>query len=182
MAPWRTAGGNALAQLVAKMNAGPGDYTKSPGYEFRLSEGNKAVERSAAARGNVLGAGTLKALSRYNEDYATSDYDNFLRRYYESLTPLQSLSGVGQSTASQTASLGAQAAGNIANTTMAGAQGVGNALLTRGQANASGAINAANSIAGAANSGVNNFLMWRYAPKPKQEESLFGFDKGWNLE
>jgi len=182
LAPWREGGVNALAQLIAKINSGPGNYKESEGYQFRLGEGEKAVDRSAAARGGSLSGATLKALSRYNQDYATNDYDNFLRRYYESLTPLQSLSGVGQSTASQTASLGSQAASNIANTTMAGAQGVSNALLQSGQANASSYINSANSITGAANSGVNNFLMWRYAPKPKQEESLFGFDKGWNLE
>lgn len=174
MTPWRESGVNALAKLVNKVNAGPGDYTKSEGYDFRLSEGNKAIERSAAARGSVLSGGTLKALTRFGQEYATSDYDNFLRRYYESLNPLQSLAGVGQSSSAQTASLGAQSAANIANTTMAGASGVSNALLQGGQAQAAGAINQANIYTGATNSiaslvnkvnenaGMANYLKLKY--------------------
>ena len=151
-APWRKTGEDALNALAAKINAGPGDHTRSPGYDFRLSEGEKAIQRSAAARGNLLGGGTLKALTRYGQDYATSDYDNFLRRYYESLTPLQSLAGVGQSTAAQTAASGNQVGGQIAaNTLQAG--------INAGQAQAAGEINQANSIIGANRSGASNALL-----------------------
>ena len=151
-APWRKKGEDALNALATKIYAGPGDYTKSPGYDFRLAEGNKALERSAAARGSLLSGGTLKALTRYGQDYATSDYDNFLRRYYENLTPLQSLAGVGQSTAAQTAVQGNQVAGQMAaNTLQAG--------MVAGQAQAAGDINQANSIIGANRSGASNALL-----------------------
>ena len=183
LAPWVTAGTNALADLTAAMAAGPGDYEESEGYQYRLDEGNKAIERSAAAKGSSLSGATLKALTEYGQDYATNDYDNFLSRYYNSLTPLQSLAGVGQTSASQTASLGSSTASSIADTTMTGASAVSNALLSEGTAEATGITNAANSITGSANSGINNYLLWKYLPKPQQEEeSLFGFDKGWNLE
>jgi hypothetical protein len=158
-APWREAGSNALKTLVSKIGAGAGDYTKSPGYDFRLSEGNKALERSAAAKGNVLGGGTLKALTRYGQDYATQDYDNFLRRYYESLTPLQSLAGVGQSTASQTAAGGASAANAMANVNKDTANQISNNQLLAGQAKAAGTINMTNAVGGSMGSGVNNALL-----------------------
>jgi hypothetical protein len=165
LAPWRETGVNALKVLVDKINAGPGDYTQSPGYQFRLSEGEKAVNRSAAAKGGALSGATTKALARYGQDYATADYDNYLRRYYESLNPLQSLAQVGQTSSAQTASTGAQTASNIANATMQGASGVSNALITGGNAAATGAINAANSLTGGINSGINNYLMWKYLDK-----------------
>lgn len=151
LAPWREAGVNALSQLVSKVNAGPGTFTESPGYQFRLSEGNKAIERSAAARGKQLSGATMKALDRYSQDYATSDYDNFLRRYYESLNPIQSLAGVGQTAVTNTAAMGTNAATQNAQN-----------ILTSGNAQASGAVNQANAITGAINSGLNNYLMWKY--------------------
>jgi hypothetical protein len=154
-APWRKVGEEALNTLTAKVNAGPGAYTKSPGYDFRLGEGTKAIERSAAARGGVLGGSTLKALTRFGQDYATNDYQNFLANYYNSLTPLQSLAGVGQTTASQNAVQGNQVAGQIGANTVNTGLAAGNALAT-------GQINQANSISGALNSGANNYLMWKY--------------------
>ncbi|RPI76749.1 MAG: hypothetical protein EHM41_26830 [Chloroflexi bacterium] len=156
LAPWREAGKNALTSLVNKVGAGPGEFTRSPGYSFRLNEGTKALERSAAAKGGLLSGGTGKALTRYAQDYATSDYDNFLRRYYESLNPLQTLAGVGQSSSAQTAALGAQ---NAAQT--------GANAIAAGQAGAGGTINTTNAITGAANTGLNNYLLWKYMQNPQ---------------
>lgn len=150
-APWREKGEAALNTLVDKVNAGPGDYTKSPGYDFRVSEGQKAIERSAAAKGGLLSGATGKALTRYGQDYATNDYQNFLANYYNSLTPYQSLAGVGQTTASQNAVQGNQTA-----------QTIGQNTIAAGNANAAGQINQANSITGAMNSGINNYMMWKY--------------------
>lgn len=146
-APWREAGANAVNELYTKVSAGPGVYSESPGYDFRLAEGQKAIERSAAARGNVLSAATLKALDRYSQDYASSDYDNFLARYYQSLTPYQSLAGLGQ-----TATAGTTTAGiNAANQISAAQQNAGNAQ-------AAGYINRANAITGAMSSASNNAI------------------------
>jgi hypothetical protein len=146
-APWRTAGNNAVANLAAKVAAGPGDFYKSPGYDFRLAEGQKALERSAAARTGALGADTERALIRYNQDYATNEYDNFLSRYYQSLTPYQSLSGVGQTATAGTTMAGTNAANSIA-------QGA----LAAGNAQAAGYINSANAITGGIQSVGNNAL------------------------
>jgi hypothetical protein len=154
-APWRTAGANALSQLVSKMQAGPGSYTQSPGYQFRLSEGNKAIQNAAAVRGNALNPATVKALGDYAQNYATNDYQNFLDRYYRELTPYQSLAGVGQTAATQTAAQGTQVGANIGNTLLQGG-------LVSGQAQAGGQINQANAITGGLQSGVNNYLMWKY--------------------
>lgn len=57
-----------------------GDYTKTPGYDFRMQEGQKALEQSAAAKGTLFSGATGKALTRYGQDYGTYEYDNYLNR------------------------------------------------------------------------------------------------------
>lgn len=57
-------------------------FTKTPGYDFRLGEGVKAIEGSAAARGGLYSGATLKRLTEFGQDYATSEYTNHLRNLF----------------------------------------------------------------------------------------------------
>lgn len=75
-----------------------GDFTKSPGYDFRMREGQKALEQAAAAKGQLYSGATGKALTRYGQDYATSEYDNFLNRKRAQLGDIQTQLG-GRTTA-----------------------------------------------------------------------------------
>jgi hypothetical protein len=65
--PFRQVGIRALPQLEAQRNMMPGAFTgkvnlgQDPGYAFRLSEGQKALDRSAAARGGLISGGAMKA-------------------------------------------------------------------------------------------------------------------------
>ena len=54
--------------------------TKTPGYDFRLNEGTRAIEGSAAARGGLYSGATMQALQNYGQDYATNAYENWLNR------------------------------------------------------------------------------------------------------
>jgi hypothetical protein len=47
---------------------------QDPSYQWRLAEGQKALERSAASRGTLRTGGTLKALTRYAQDAASQEY------------------------------------------------------------------------------------------------------------
>jgi hypothetical protein len=47
----------------------------SPGFQFRLGEGMKALERSAAAKGTLLTGATGKSLAQFGQDYASNEYD-----------------------------------------------------------------------------------------------------------
>jgi len=162
MAPWLEAGKEALGTLGDKIAAGPGDFETSPGYEFRKAEGEKAVERSAAAKGGLFSGATGKALTQFGQDYATNDYNNFLTRYYQSLNPLQSLAGVGQTTASQASSEAATLGTNVGRTTTTAGNTIAQTQIAAGEAEASGAINKSNAITGNLNSGINNYLMYKY--------------------
>jgi hypothetical protein len=51
-----------------------------PGYQLRLSEGLKALERSAASKGTLLTGGTLKGLTEYAGKAASDEYANLYSR------------------------------------------------------------------------------------------------------
>lgn len=64
----------------------PGDFSmekfqQDPGYAFRMSEGLKALDRTAAARGGLISGGAMKAASRYGQDMASQEYQNAFNRY-----------------------------------------------------------------------------------------------------
>jgi hypothetical protein len=141
MAPWREAGMGTLSQLVAGLKPG-GDFNRNftmkdfqadPGYAFRQSEGQKAIDNSAAARGSSLSGATLKALSRFGQDTASNEYQNSYNRWNNDMSNrynrLAGVSGTGQ-TATQ----------NIANQGQQTAQTMGNNAIGAGNARASGYI------------------------------------------
>lgn len=145
LAPWREAGGRGLVDLEALMKQGPGEFTKDPGYEFTLSEGQKAIERAASAGGRLASGRTIKESIGYAENLASTEYDKFLARYYAKLNPYQTMAGLGQTTAATTAQAGTQAGGQIASSLMSGGNTAANAYYqggtAAGQARASGYMN-----------------------------------------
>jgi hypothetical protein len=56
------------------------DVTSDPGYQFRMDQANKALSRSAAARGGALGGGQLRALTDLNSNLASQEYGNAYAR------------------------------------------------------------------------------------------------------
>lgn len=52
-----------------------------PGYQFRLDQGTRGVNNSAAAKGGLLSGAAAKALDQYNQDYASGEYNNAFNRY-----------------------------------------------------------------------------------------------------
>jgi len=147
LAPWRKAGVDALGTLQEKISAGPGEFEKSPGYQFRLDEGQKAIERGAAARGGALSGAAMKAGMRYGQDFATKDYDNFLRRYYESMDPLERMSGQGMEAAKGMGQFTMSGAGQADDARFRATQGMAGAAQYGGESLAGGTMNAANIMA-----------------------------------
>ena len=140
--PWRKAGETALNKLIPLATEytpfGMAQFQADPGYAFRLSEGQKALERSAAARGGLLSGATGKALSRFGQEAGSQEYMNAFNRYQAErqarLQPLQSLAGVGQTTAQQIGQAGQQFGANIGNIGMQQAETAGQAGLARASA------------------------------------------------
>lgn len=121
---------NALRQQVGT------SFTASPGYEFARSEGIRAIDQGASARGLLGSGGRLRELTRFGTGIANQGYQNWLSR-------LQSLAGVGQAASGQAASLAQQGGIQQANLTMQG-----------GQAQAAGQVGQANALLGGINQGL----------------------------
>lgn len=143
--PWRQAGITALNKLTPMATQytpfGMRQFQADPGYAFRLSEGMKALERSAAARGGLLSGATLKGVQRYGQDLASQEYMNAFNRYQTErnaqLNPLQSLAGIGQTSANQLGAAGQTYAGNVGGMYTAQGATQGNALLAQQRARSS---------------------------------------------
>jgi len=143
-------GGNASAGDYGRYGRdfGMNDFEADPGYAFRLAEGNKALERSAAARGMVLSGSMFKGVQRYGQDMASQEYQNAFNRYQTNrsnqLNPLQSLMGAGQTATNQLTG----AAGDLG-------RSLGENELGAGNARASGYIGQANAYTNAINQAQN---------------------------
>ena len=77
--PWRQAGITALNKLAPLMDYqkfGMEQFQQDPGYAFRLAEGQKALERSAAARGGLMSGAALKAATRYGQEMGSQEFQN----------------------------------------------------------------------------------------------------------
>jgi hypothetical protein len=164
--PWRKAGEQALNKLVPLATEytpfGMQQFQQDPGYAFRLSEGQKALERSAAARGGLMSGNALRAAQQYGQDMGSQEYQNAFNRYRiereARLNPLQSLAGVGQTTATQLGQAGQQYGANIGNLAMTNAANQGNALLTQGNIRASQYATAGRGLEEASDAGLEKYL------------------------
>jgi hypothetical protein len=154
-APYREAGYNALAQLQktagnvpGAFKFGAGDYQADPGYAFRLSEGQKALDRQAAARGGLISGGALKAAQRYGQEMGSQEFQNAYNRAFtgygtevarenQLYNRQAALAGIGQTATGQVA----QAGQNYANT-------AGNLMTGGAAAQAAGQVGMANAITG----------------------------------
>jgi len=151
---------------TAAQNFTPSDLTSDPGYQFRLNEGLKALDASAASRGGLLSGNAGRALVDYGQAAGSQEYQNAFNRYNTNraniLNPLQSLAGQGQSSSN---TMGAAAGANAAagsNTLQNYGTNAGNMMVNAGNAQASGYLGQANSWNQALNNaagGYQNYAM-----------------------
>jgi len=177
--PFRQAGLTTQAELLRRFGLGgdaatPGygnllkdfsqeDFIADPGYAFRLSEGLKALDRTAAMRGKMMSGQALKAAGRYGQDMASQEYQNAYGRFmgnkasnYNMLTGQQA---VGQNATNQQG----QATGNYSQQAGENLMGMGNARASAyiGQANAF-----SNALQGAGNSFMQAQMLNKMYPSP----------------
>jgi hypothetical protein len=156
-APWQQAGRVALGQLGAG-TANGGQFNSSPtsaqvlgqdpGYQFRLEQGQQALERAEAAGGGVGSGGALKAGVQYGQDYASGEYANAYARFMgtrqANYANLANIAGYGEQANATLTNAGTGASANVSNTAMEGARGAGDYLTQGANASAAGQIGGAN--------------------------------------
>jgi hypothetical protein len=172
--------GGAFAQPEA-FRFGKGDLVLDPGYEYELGESIKALQRTAAARGNLLSGGTLKAVSEdarqranrgFNDAYnrALTGYNANVARSDTGYNRLAAMAGLGQTAGTQIGTAGQNYATNA-----------GNLMGQAGQATAAGQLgmgNTFNNALGTMASGYQNqsnfdrFLASQRRPDPYYESRM----------
>ena len=135
--PWRTAGVGALSRLTDLTTPGKQFDTMQadPGYQFRLEQGQKALDNRLRAGGKFYSGSALKAGTDYNQGFASNEFSNVYNR-------LAGLAGTGQAATNTTAQLGQSTAGAVANN-----------QTDMGNARASGYMG----IGGAVQGGINSY-------------------------
>jgi len=95
------------------------DFEADPGYQFRLDQGNKALQNAAAATGNLNSGRALKDAIGYNSGMASQEYGNAYNRFNNDQTNqfnrLATITGIGQSSASALAGVGQNYANQVGN-------------------------------------------------------------------
>lgn len=163
--PWRQAGVNALAEMQGRTGAMPPaftgqvDLTQDPGYAFRMSEGLKALERSAAARGGLLSGAQLKGAQRFGQDLASQEYQNAYNRALTAYNANVAREGTGYNRLAALAGVGQTATGALSGAAGQMGANLGNLYYNAGQSagatRASGYMGMANAIGSGVNTGVN---------------------------
>lgn len=123
----------------------------TPGYKFNLSQGLKATQNAAAARGMGVSGAALKGAANYATGLADSTYQNQFNNAVTNQTNqfnrLFNLSTLGENAAAGVGSQGVTTGANIGSNVIGGAN-----------AQAASQIAGANAVTGSINSGTSNAI------------------------
>ncbi len=106
--------GGSLAGSFKAPTAAEAEAT--PGYQFQMQQGLKALNSSQAAQGLTASGGALKALTQYGQGLASTNYQNtynnalqsYQTNFGNTLNGLGTLAGYGQNANNQAINLGGQ--------------------------------------------------------------------------
>lgn len=167
-------------QFTEQFKFDPSQLTSDPGYDYLLKQGQNALDRRQAAAGSFYSGEGLKQAAQQNQDMANTHFSEVYGRQanqfqvdrQNALNPLQSLAGVGQTSANQQAAQGASYS--------AGLQGNTNSLnsLLTGQGNATGAAGIAqgNTLANGLNQGLSAWQRAQYLNSANNP--VYGYNGG----
>lgn len=156
--PFYEAGVNALPSYVSGIQQGGdlvrgfsmSDYQADPGYAFRLSEGIKALDRSAAARGGLLSGNQLRGVTKLGQQMGSEEFGNAYNRFVGEQTTrrnaLAGLMGLGTTTANTIGAAGQNMATNVGNIGMQQGVNTANAGLVGARAMSSAYGDVANQL------------------------------------
>lgn len=159
-----------------------GDFYNDPvsqlSMKYGMDMGQRGINNMAGARGNINSGATLKALTRFGQDYAGSKAAESQQRFVGDQTNvynrLAGISGTGQTAATQTGQMG-----------MSGAQNIGNIMTAQGNARGAAAISQGNAQSQSANTVGNYFQQQQMLDKLTKQQSpqtpyfqYSGYDSG----
>ena len=161
-----------------------GNFEASPGYGFRVNEGEKGVQNYLSANKMRLSGSALKAMERFRQGTASDEYGNFFNRelagYQQTEQDKQNylgrifqMAGFGPQSVNTAATAGANTASGVAGINSNAGNALSNIALQNGtnQANIAGAR--ASNFNNAIQSGMQNFLSYR-----QQQNMMDRFNRG----
>lgn len=163
--PWYDVGSSAIGQLWSDWQSGAFDpstfdFESDPGYQFRLREGLRGLDNSAASRGMLLSGAQARATQRYASDLASQEYGNAFNRWLaqqqNQYNMLAGLSNAGQSAAQQNIAAANQLGGQVGQAYTNQGNALAQMYAAQGQAQAG----MYGGIGQAVNQGVGNYLLY----------------------
>jgi hypothetical protein len=139
---------------------GPGN----PFYDFPLQQGIQALERSAAAKGTLLGGGQVKAVTRYGQDYAASRLGDYWDRLYKT-------AGLGLNAAQSAGAFGTSYGNQVGNTGANYAENAGNLAIGRGNTAAAGQVAQNNAWTNTIGTVANGVMQMPWFNRDQQQET-----------
>ena len=154
------------------------DPVYQSGLQFGLDQGTQGLERQAAASGSQLSGATLKALTRYGNDYGSTKaqgaYERFNNNQTNQYNRLAGLSGTGQQQVNQIGAAGQNFANNAGNYLVNAGQSMGNRTIDAGNARASNYIAQGQTWGNALNSLANIYGQNNMLNQPRAGDSYKG--------
>jgi hypothetical protein len=172
---------DAIPQAMTEAN-----LINTPGYQFNLSQGMRAIQNSNAAKGLGVSGSALQGAAKYATGLADSTYQNQFNnqqtqfqdqvsQFNNKVNQLNTIYGqiqapvtTGANAAAMTGQLGQQASQNISNS-----------LISAGNAQAAGTTGSANALAGGlqsvGNAGLNYLGIQNALSGPGYQDTTSGF-------
>lgn len=160
LAPFRAAGESTLPGLTAGVAPG-GEYNKpftmadfelykDPGFQFRVSQGERAIKAGANAGGIRFSGATLKALSQFNQDSASQEaqaaYNRQQNDVQNRFERVSDVAGIGERAAGAEVTAGGTYGANLSRLHQSTAAQLADLQTDLASAEAAGDITKANAI------------------------------------
>lgn len=120
-APYTALGSTSADRLKSLLSTGftaptLAEAQANPGYQFALDSGTTALDKSAAARGDVFTGTQGTALQKFGQDLGTTNYqqvyNNALQKYMANYSTLLGGTNAGQTAVTEQGQLGQEGANN----------------------------------------------------------------------
>lgn len=126
--PYEEAGRQGLNLLTQYLTGDPlvtqARLEQTPGYQFRLNQGQTAIQNLLASKGGLKSGGAMKALTEYAQGTASQEFGN-------QVNYLQGLAGIGQNAAIAMSNAEVTAGTNVASANQQGILGEEMAIANR---------------------------------------------------
>lgn len=167
----------------------------TPGEQFEMQQGDQALLNQASAAGTTGSSGTAAALDQYNQNLASTyyqqAYSNALGQYQQNYNIFQNnqanqwnrlaaTAGIGGVSAGQLNSAGATYGANAGNTLNSTGYNIGNELNNAAAAEASGYVGEANAASSGLSSLANSATLPLYLQMLQQQGSNPGAGAAYN--